>query len=384
MREKDKKFQAIYKAAESVLDVIRSNAPQGEINCQLPPQTVDALKESGMLSLWRPESLGGLQCDPEAYALVAELIASADTSAAWTMHGVAASWLVLRSASDQLVDEIIASADIPVIADTYNKPMQGEKVDGGYRLNGDTPFASGSKIADWIAHTTLVDGRMFLTFHPAGTLEIKEDWDTLGIRGSASNTVVAKDIFVPEHRAIDIMGDVTPSPRFNGALYRMPTAVVPVGIAAVSLGTIRTALDCLNDIAENRIPFGGSATLKHRALAQLHYGRALSTYRASRSYMHECLRDNFKTAEQNLEFSTQSKADMVLAATFVLQNCADAVREVAKAAGTASIHKGGGIERALRDVEVTSHHAFGSESRFASVAQAYWGLDIDFPLIEIE
>jgi alkylation response protein AidB-like acyl-CoA dehydrogenase len=384
MSVKDEQFQDIYKSAESVLDVISSNASEGEVNCQLSLGTMTALKDSGMLSLWRPKSTGGLECDPEAYALVAELIATADPSAAWIMHGVAASWLVLRSASDQLVDEIIASADKPVIADTYNKPMQGEKVEGGYCLNGYTPFASGSKIADWIAHTTVVDGRMLLTFHPAGTLEIKDDWDTLGIRGSASNTVVAKNIFVPEHRAIDIMGDVTPSPRFNGALYRMPTAVVPVGIAAVSLGTLRTALDCLNDIAENRIPFGGSSTLKYRHLAQLHYGRALSTYRASRSYMHECLRDNFKTAEQNLEFSSQSKADMVLASTFVLQNCADAVREVAKAAGTASIHKGGGIERALRDVEVTSHHAFGSESRFASVAQAYWGLDIDFPLIEIE
>ena len=60
-----------------------------------------------------------------------------------------------------------------------------------------------------------------------------------------------------------------------------------------------------------------------------------------------------------------------------MQTCADAVRETAKAAGTASIHKGNNIERALRDVEVTSHHAFGSEGRYASVAQAYWGLDVD-------
>lgn len=384
MHLKGKEFQYIYESAESILDVIRSNAPEGEKSCQPPVQTLDALKYSGMLSLWRPKSIGGHECDPEAYALVAELIASADTSAAWIMHGVAASWLVLRSASDQLVDEIIASADVPVIADTYNKAMQGEKVEGGYILNGHTPFASGSIVAEWIAHTTLVDGEMFLTFHPAGALEIKDDWDTLGIRGSASNTVVAKNVFVPDYRAINITGDVVTTSRFNGTLYKMPTAVVPVGIAAVSLGTIRSALDCLNDLAENRIPFGAPSTLKHQPLAQLHYGRALSTYRASRSYLHECLRSGFKTAEKNLAFSNQSKADMVLASAFVLQNCVEAVREVAKAAGTSSIHKGSVIERALRDAEVTSHHAFGSESRFATVAQAYWGLDIDFPLVEIE
>jgi alkylation response protein AidB-like acyl-CoA dehydrogenase len=100
--------------------------------------------------------------------------------------------------------------------------------------------------------------------------------------------------------------------------------------------------------------------------------------------MHECLRYGYDMAEKNLKFSTESKADMVLASTFVLQSCTEAVREVARASGTAAIHKGSPIERALRDAEVTSHHAFGSESRFASVAQAYWGLDIDYPLIEIE
>ena len=384
MREKTEKFCRLYKAAESILDVIRTHAAEGEVNCQLSLQTVTALRDSGMLSLWRPENIGGHECDPETYALVAELIASADASAAWIMHGVAASWLVLRSASNDLVDEIIASADVPIIADTYNKPMKGEKVDGGFILNGHTPFASGSKIADWIAHTTTVGEKMYLTVHQAGTLEIREDWDTLGIRGSSSNTVVANDVFVPEHRAIDISGEIFNTSRFSGSLYKMPTAVVPVGIASVSLGIIRAALECLNDIVEHRVPFGAPVTLKHKHLAQLHYGRALSMYRASRSYMHECLRNGFEMAEKNLKFSNESKADMVLASTFVLQSCTEAVREVAKASGTAAIHKGSPIERALRDAEVTSHHAFGSESRFASAAQAYWGLDIDYPLIEIE
>jgi alkylation response protein AidB-like acyl-CoA dehydrogenase len=384
MRERDNAFQSLREASESTLDIIRSHAAEGEVNSRLAPETVAALRDSGMLSLWRPKTIGGHECDPEAYALLAEMIASADASAAWIMHGVAASWLVLRSASEDLVDEIIASADVPIIADTYNKPMNGERVEGGFLLNGHTPFASGSKIAEWIAHTTTIGEKMYLTVHPAGTLEIREDWDTLGIRGSSSNTVVAKDVFVPQHRAIDISGEIINTSRFLSPLYRMPTAVVPVGIASVSLGTTRAALECLNDIVEHRVPFGASSTLKHKHLAQLHYGRALSMYRASRSYMHECLRYSYDMAEKNLKFSNESKADLVLASTFVLQSCTEAVREVARASGTAAIHKGSPIERALRDAEVTSHHAFGSESRFASVAQAYWGLDIDYPLIEIE
>ena len=52
--------------------------------------------------------------------------------------------------------------------------------------------------------------------------------------------------------------------------------------------------------------------------------------------------------------------------------------------GTAAIHKGSVLERAIRDAEVTSHHAFGAEGRYASVAQAYWGEDVDFPMVALD
>jgi hypothetical protein len=33
---------------------------------------------------------------------------------------------------------------------------------------------------------------------------------------------------------------------------------------------------------------------------------------------------------------------------------------------------------------VIAQHAFGAEGRFATVAQAYWGLDVDFPLLTMD
>jgi hypothetical protein len=68
----------------------------------------------------------------------------------------------------------------------------------------------------------------------------------------------------------------------------------------------------------------------------------------------------------------------------VLQTCAEATRWVARAAGTSAIYQGNAIERALRDTEVIAQHAFGAEGRFATVAQAYWGLDVDFPLLTMD
>ena len=89
---------------------IGCHADHGERMGFLGDATVRALGETGMLSLWRPRVLGGHECDPVSYAIAAEQVATADTAAAWIMHGTSASWLDLRSASDELVDEVVASA----------------------------------------------------------------------------------------------------------------------------------------------------------------------------------------------------------------------------------------------------------------------------------
>ena len=85
-----------------------------------------------------------------------------------------------------------------------------------------------------------------------------------------------------------------------------------------------------------------------------------------------------------MSFGLREKADLFLAYAHTQQECADAVRLLGKMVGTASIYKGNPVERARRDTEVISHHAFGAEGRFASVAQTYWGLDVDFPLLAMD
>ncbi|MEM7307189.1 MAG: acyl-CoA dehydrogenase family protein [Planctomycetota bacterium] len=376
-------FDAL-EAARAISSELERNATHGEKEGQLAPASVDALAESGMLSLWRPKGLGGHECDPVAYALAAEEVARADTAAAWLMHGVSACWFDFRMAQPELIDEILATGPVPVLGETFNKPMTAVAADGGLIVSGATPFASGSKLADWIGCTAVADGRFLLAYHPRTELRIEEDWDSLGLRGTASNTIVAEDVFVPSHRVIDLMAPVERGPHFEGALYRMPEGLIPVAVAATSLGALRSALDAASEVAERKTPFASNATLKHRPLAQLQFGRALARYRAARAYLHATVRLAFEDASRGESFDVQGKADLFLAYAHTQQECADAVRLLGKAVGASSIYKGNPIERAWRDAEVISHHAFGAEGRYASVAQAYWGLDVDFPLMAMD
>ncbi|MEQ8857229.1 MAG: hypothetical protein RIC56_01145 [Pseudomonadales bacterium] len=370
-------------AARAIADDLLANSPLGERDGALAPASVDALKASGLLKLWRPRSLGGYELAPADYGAIAAEVARADSAAAWLMMGAANTTFDLRLADTDFVEEVFADDDV-IVCETFNRPLGGRVVDGGFVVSGSTPFASGCKHADWIGHTALIDERFLLMFHPAEVLGIDDDWHTLGMRGTASNTIRADEVFVPTRRVIEFATATANNRYFDGPLYRMPEGILTTTFAPVSLGLLAAALDSVRDIAATRTPFASSTTLKHRPLAQVNYGRALGAYRAAQALYQRTLEQAFERAVAGDTFSLTDKADLFLTCAHVLQTCADATRLVARAVGTSAIHEGNPIERALRDTEVIAQHAFGAEGRFATVAQAYWGVDVDFPLLAMD
>jgi hypothetical protein len=79
-------------------------------------------------------------------------------------------------------------------------------VDGGWRVSGRWPWASGSMHAQWAAcgiHMKNERGEMTnlgLSLMPIEDLTVEDTWFMAGMKGTGSNTIVAKDVFVPEHR----------------------------------------------------------------------------------------------------------------------------------------------------------------------------------------
>lgn len=355
----------------------------GEREGALADASVAALKESGLLKLWRPQSLGGYELSPSDYGSTAEAVARADSAAAWLMMGVANTTFDLRLADAGFVEEVFADSDA-ILCETFNRPLSGAVADGGFVVSGSTPFASGCRHADWIGHTAVIDERFLLMFHPADAVTIEDDWHTLGMRGTCSNTITLQEAFVPTHRVIEFATAKGNNAYYDGPLYRMPEAILTTTFAPVSLGLLSAALDAAREVAARKTPFASTTTLKHRPLAQLNFGRALADYRAAHALYHHTLETAYRGAVDGRAFALTDKADLFLACTHVLQNCATAVRRVARAVGTSAIYEGNVIERALRDTEVIAHHAFGAEGRFATVAQAYWGVDVDFPLMTMD
>jgi indole-3-acetate monooxygenase len=75
----------LMEAAQRIAPVIREHNEEAERERRLSPPVLAALHESGLLRMFTPRSLGGLEVDPITRTLVAEEISRHDTAAGWTL-----------------------------------------------------------------------------------------------------------------------------------------------------------------------------------------------------------------------------------------------------------------------------------------------------------
>lgn len=87
------------------------------------------------------------------------------------------------------------------------------KVEGGYRLNGVKSFACAYGVADYYLVTASLDGHddlnglcTFIVDRNSEGLDRRIKWDALGMRGSATDGLVMKDVFVPEQYSLGVVG----------------------------------------------------------------------------------------------------------------------------------------------------------------------------------
>jgi len=72
-------------AARHILPVIRDHNAEAERERCLSRAVLDALTNAGLLRMWTPRSLGGLEVDPLTSARVIEEVTGADSAAGWTL-----------------------------------------------------------------------------------------------------------------------------------------------------------------------------------------------------------------------------------------------------------------------------------------------------------
>jgi 3-hydroxy-9,10-secoandrosta-1,3,5(10)-triene-9,17-dione monooxygenase len=158
-----------------------------------------------------PRRYGGYEFDLKDVFSVQMELARGDVSTAWCMSLAANHALELASwFTEPAQREIFGTGDFRA-ASVAAPSLKAERVEGGYRLEGTVAYCSG---IPWSTHymgqamlpELGADGepKLLLFFAARDAFEMLDDWgDTLGLRGSGSNSIRFHGAVIPEHWAIE-------------------------------------------------------------------------------------------------------------------------------------------------------------------------------------
>jgi len=145
-------METITTASSQTLQASReSQIAEEENNRRISSSVLDELRQTGMLKLFLPQSLGGLEKDPVTVARLVEKVSTENTTAGWSMmvSNVSAWWC--RALSEKGVETIFEKGSDTFIAGAFHPPMQAVRVNGGFQINGRSPLTSNVHEADFLS-----------------------------------------------------------------------------------------------------------------------------------------------------------------------------------------------------------------------------------------
>ena len=256
-------------------------------------------------------------------------------------------------------------------------------------MTGRWEWGSGSQHCSWLLGGALVtddDGAPVtgpsglptarLCFAPAEQVEIVPNWDVLGMRGTGSHDLVMDRVAVPARHTVSLVDD---RPWADGALYRFPPfGLLALGIAAVSLGVGRAALDAVVDLTASKVPMGSARTLSTRSTVRAELARGEAALRAARAYLFGEVDAVWARAEAGADLlrggsATADRAALRLAATHVTEAVADLTARLHRLAGGTAVREGQVIERCFRDAHVATQHVLVNANLYPTVGTVLLG-----------
>jgi indole-3-acetate monooxygenase len=348
----------------SLAPEIRARRQEIEAARRIPADLAEALRRTGLFALTIPRALGGTEADPATIIRTIETLAAADGSTGWCAmvglgNNVAAGYMSEAGAREVFADPTLPTAGIAAPAGA------AVRVDGGVRVSGRWPFASGIDNCAWVWAGCLVmqDGEPRMTEHgpeiihvcmPVDAVTVHDTWHVSGLCGTGSQDFSAADVFVPEARIFLLLD---PAGHRREPLYQMP----PLGLfvyqlACVGLGIARAALDELTALARSKPPSLYMEPMAERAATQLELARAEAALGGGRAFLYATIDDVWRTV---IAGATPTPRQLALARAA----CTQAVETAAAVTGTAntlgggsSIYLASALQRHARDAEAITHH----------------------------
>lgn len=348
--------------------LLTRNAAQTETDRRVAEENITALAQAGLFRTMVPKRFGGHQGSVRTHMEVTAAVAEACGSTAWVVALTNVCAWFTGLFDERAQQDVFGANPDARVSGVFTPSPQVERVEGGLKASGKWFWSSGCLHADWAMLGLLETDKngavlgQYLALIPMSEVRIEETWFTAGMKGTGSNCVIAKDVFVPEHRLLPMMPAVNsqyPTPFKDEAAYR--AAFVPVAaliLVGAQLGMSRAALVHVIEKAPQRaIAYTSFKKQTDSVSFQIQVSKAamkidtahLHAFRAADDI------DNAALRGEVLDYKTRAR---VRADTgYVAQYATDAINMLMTAHGAGGFADASPMQRIWRDANTAARHA---------------------------
>ncbi|HEY1261669.1 MAG TPA: acyl-CoA dehydrogenase family protein [Stellaceae bacterium] len=364
--------QELLARTRALVPEIRALAEDTERNRTISPAIIAKIRAAELLRTTRPKEFGGFEYDPVLALEIALTISAACASTGWVMNGALSNGISFGHYPVKAQHELWGDGADPFSCACFAPTGTARPIAGGYVLSGEWSFASGIDHSSWIKLGALItppgtppphDGAFFLL--PVGDVEIVDNWFVCGLAGTGSKNIVAREVFVPQHRVLlfaDTRAGTTPGGQYHqNPLYRLPLLVLGASmLASTAVGAAKGALDAyLAMVAARKTRgalAGGGLAMTEFATIQLRVAEAAAAVEAAELILLTDMRQAMATLNAGGDITVADRIRARRNQAYVTKLALQAVEALNASTGGAGLLLSNPVQRAWRDVNAVARH----------------------------
>ncbi|MFD0678543.1 MULTISPECIES: hypothetical protein [unclassified Paenibacillus] len=374
--------------AKSLFDPIRARSRQSEDLRHQPADTIQEFISSGLVRVLVPQRWGGHELSWKTLSASAIEVAKADPSAGWCYSLLLLHNWMLAFWPDQAQADVWRDNPDACIATSLNPgpTSQVARTEGGYKLSGKWGFSSGINHCDWVMITMGVpqplneqEKKVLFFLIPKTDLQVLDVWHVIGMRGTGSNLLELKEVFVPDHRIIELepwnLHGISPGMQVNTSpLYRIQlSAVMPATLLSVILGATMGAYELWRDtvIGKNKTKSGNrAADMTHQ---QIRLAKVAAKIEAANALLQQSL--DLVELGHVLDYAQRVKLRCNYA--YCVELCIEATETIFMSSGAAAAAENNLLQLFWRDIHAGAmHQAFN----FDWLGEIFGKLELGLPV----
>jgi alkylation response protein AidB-like acyl-CoA dehydrogenase len=352
--------------AADLIPVLAAREAAASADRSISDATIADFRRSGIMRVLQPRRFGGEQASFELFSRIIETLAEGCAASAWVYAVLAEHQWIIACMPDQAQVDVWGDDPHAVASSSLAPRETARRTQGGWRLSGRFPFSSGCHHARWAiigARAPAAAGHAPTRYMlvPMAQIEIVDDWQVLGLRGTGSCSLLLDDVFVPEHRTVllqDLLDGTTPGsvilPEYS--LLRAPRGyLVPFSLPVVSFTLARRALRLVPAALRTRISRGTRAVAESEVV-QMRLGEAAAAIDTAVLIMHSRRAESVAALASGVsippELITRNRRDV----TFAAEQLQRGLQLLLEVSGARAVYDADPLQTLVRDVMTIKTH----------------------------